>query len=129
MTTQSGPRCQARRYRYVRAEIQRLSLRTGDLATNPTTLSTLSVETKVPDHEVFRRRFPIPQKAPKIVTPTGGGLIIYLGIALGRWRWSIPFTDLSDPRRAEFMPNSRRLRRVELRCAGSIGVSDKRFRA
>ena len=32
------------------------SLRTGDLATNPTTLSTLSVETKVPDHEVFRRR-------------------------------------------------------------------------
>jgi hypothetical protein len=34
------------------------SLRTGDLATNPTTLSTLSIETKVPDHEVFRRRFP-----------------------------------------------------------------------
>ena len=32
------------------------SLRTGDLATNPTTLSTLSIETKVPDHEVCRRR-------------------------------------------------------------------------
>lgn len=106
-----------------------LSLLTGDLTTDPTTLSTPSVETKVPDHEVFPHRFPIPQKVPKIVTPTGGGLIIYLGIAPGRWRWSIPFTDLSDPRRAEFMPNSRRLRRVELRCAGSIGVSDKRFRA
>jgi hypothetical protein len=80
------------------------SLRTGDLATNPTTLSTLSIETMVPDHEVFRRRFPI---------PVCGG----------------PFH--SPMCRTRVVPNSCRIHVgcVAWNCAGSIGVSDVRFRA
>jgi hypothetical protein len=104
------------------------SLRTGDLATNPTTLSTLSIETKAPDHEVFRRRCPIPQKVPKIVTPTGGGLvIIYVGMhpAGGGGPFHSPIC------RTRAVPNSCRIHVGcgAWNCAGSIGVSDKCFRA